>query len=148
MDNNQLLKHSRKWDRTGVVVASLCLIHCLAFPLLIVMLPATRAFLDSKVLEFFILSAGISVGIVSFYTSYQQHRKIYPMVLGAAGVVFLTASLFGDPLGITHSHSHVFGVIDPFMILGGLCLIGGHIWNIHACHCFCDRTCAHEEHQH
>ena len=152
MDDSQLLRHSKTWDRTGVFVAGLCLIHCLAFPFLIAAIPALHAFFDNSYLEITILTLGIVVGSISFFTSYRRHRKIYPMLIGALGVAFLLTNLFVIPMteGVAHSlseHSHSALNIHPLMILGGLFLIAGHIWNIHACHCFCDKSCHHEEHQ-
>ncbi len=147
MNDPQLIHHSKTWDRTGVFVASLCLLHCLAFPFFIAALPATRAFFANAWLEGTILVLGIIVGSISFYTSYKKHRKIYPTLLGLLGVIFLFSNLFLFPGSYGHAHDSSFiQHIDPLMILGGSFLIAGHLWNIHACHCFCDTSCDHEEH--
>lgn len=147
MDNSQLLKHSRFWDRTGMVVAGLCLIHCILFPILIMLLPATRAIFQSPLIEGGILFSGILIGSISFTTSYRKHRLPYPMMAGLGGVAFLAFSLFVHV--DTDRHLELFEIpIDPFMIVGGLLLIIGHAWNLHACHCFCDKSCHHEEHEH
>ena len=151
----QLLHHSKTWDRTGVIIAGLCLVHCLAFPFIIAALPVTRLYFDNPYIEITILSLGIIVGSISFFTSYKKHRKIYPMLLGALGIGFLFSNLFILPFRKGHVH-YIFSEgqslslenVDPLMIIGGLFLIAGHIWNIHACHCFCDNSCHHQEHQH
>ncbi len=148
MDNNELLAHSKRWDRTGLVIAFLCLVHCLSFPVIIALLPSARVFLDSKWLEWSILCAGILIGTISFSLSFQKHRQKYPIVLGLIGVFFLTLSLIFSPSLHTH-YTEVFSLwdsLDPFMITGGLLLIAGHFGNIHACHCFCDHGCHHPEH--
>jgi hypothetical protein len=119
-------------------------IHCLLFPLLIVSIPASRPFFENPLLEAIILLLGISIGAVSFITSYRQHRLPYPLMLGLTGVALLTINLFV----FTGRHGHWEGLgfpLDPFMVLGGLLLIAGHAWNIHACHCFCAPSCQHKE---
>ena len=156
MNDSQLIHHSKTWDRSGVIIAGLCLAHCLAFPFIIAAIPATRVYFNNPIFEVTILSLGVIVGSISFHTSYKKHRKIYPMILGILGVAFLFANLFILPLsdgGHTHHvlsehESFSFGNLDPLMILGGLFLILGHIWNIHACHCFCDKSCHSPEHEH
>lgn len=154
VDNSELLKHSKTWDRTGVFVAALCLVHCLALPFIMAAMPATRAFFDSIVLELVILFLGVVIGTISFITSFKKHRKFGPMILGALGVFFLVANL--GIIRWTAEHSHFLGTsfrvneleIDPLMILGGIFLVAGHMWNIHACHCFCDADCGHEHPDH
>lgn len=128
-------------------VAGLCVVHCILFPFLIILLPASRGFLHNPVLEGVILFSGIIIGSISFTTSYRKHRKPWPMMLGLSGVALLTFSLFVYIDSDAHFEIFEFPV-DPFMVLGGIMLIGGHAWNLHACHCFCDKTCHHEEHEH
>ncbi len=128
-------------------IAGLCIVHCILFPFLILLLPATRGFFYNPILEAAILFTGIFVGSISFTTSYRKHRKPYPMMMGLTGVAFLTVNLF--VYMESESHFELSGIpVDPFMIVGGLLLIGGHAWNLHACHCFCEPTCDHQEHEH
>lgn len=150
MDNNELLHHSKTWDRSGVFVATLCLIHCLGLPFLVALLPTTRVLFDSRIFEIIVLGLGISVGSISFFTTYKKHRNIFPMLLGFFGVACLVTNLVLINRGSAHHHNidlspnlHSLQV-DPLMIMGGIFLIAGHIWNIHACHCFCDKSCGHQ----
>lgn len=148
MDDKQLIKHSKFWDRAGIFVASLCLVHCLLFPFIILLLPAARQLFANPILEGVILFLGISVGSISFMTTYKKHRKPYPIMIGLTGVALLSLNLFVFAEG--EAHTEVLGgfILDPLMIIGGAFLIIGHAWNIHACHCFCDTRCAHGQHGH
>lgn len=151
MDNSQLIQHSKKWDRAGLFVAGLCLIHCLALPLVISLLPALEFFSKGKMFEAVLLTIAILVGGVSFITTYVRHRKIYPMILGALGMGFLAYSLLSTPFNApTHpEHKDIWehlAHMNPQIIIGGLLLTIGHMWNIHACHCFCDKRCEHGHH--
>ena len=149
MDQQQLLQHSKKWDRTGAWIAGLCLLQCLALPFLVVAAPASFSFLGAPWLESSLLLASILVGALSFWTSYKQHQNKWPLLLGTFGILFLLYSLFHG-IGPHHleSHQSLFSVIDWSVLVGGTLLIGGHLLNIHACHCFCDSGCGHEQHHH
>lgn len=141
MTEDNLIQHSKKWDRTGILVATLCLIHCLAFPLLVVLLPATKSIFHNEIFELIIFSLGIVVGSISFFTSYKKHGIIQPMFIGLIGVGFLMMSLASS---FTHSHSET--QFSYYTILGGTLLIIGHLWNIRACACYCEKTCEHNHH--
>lgn len=148
MNQHHLIEHSRKWDRTGVVVAAICLVHCLAFPLLVLLIPTTETLLNNPIVEATLLVSAILVGSISFFTSYQTHKKVGPLILGTLGVGLMVLSLFSD---LEHGHSDFDSLVDRLnllMMLGGALLITGHLWNIYACHCFCDTGCKHEEHHH
>ena len=153
MDNSELLKHSKTWDRSGLFVAILCLLHCLALPFIALLLPFTRSLFNSLFFEAVILVLGVLVGSISFVTTYRKHKNLYPMLLGILGVMFLFVNLIFIKSGaLIHSHAHAEATmhslrVDPMMILGGIFLIAGHLWNIHACHCFCEEDCSHQ-HEH
>ena len=153
VDNSQLLKHSKTWDRTGVFVASLCLIHCLATPFVAMTLPSISSFFENIWLEATILILGVTIGSASFYTSFRKHHQWGPMIIGTLGVLLMLGNLVHMATAGDHHHEeemyHLFGTpIEPLIILGGFLLIVGHLWNIRECHCFCEHDCAHESHSH
>ena len=129
-----------------MILAILCILHCLLFPVLVALLPATRVVFNSIILEISILFFGILIGSISFITSFKKHRKPGPLALGFTGVLFLGIDLFVLSGDKGHIDFHGLSDIHPLMIAGGLALIAGHAWNLHACHCFCDKACSHEEH--
>ncbi|MEM7646817.1 MAG: MerC domain-containing protein [Pseudomonadota bacterium] len=140
MDRRQLNHHSQKWDRTGVTVASLCLLHCIGLPFLFLFLPSVQWILDNPMIEVGILGAGIIVGSIAFLGSYKEHKRKGPMILGISGVVALVIQVVMENL---NHHSHVvenpsFETIEPLTAVGGLLLIAGHLWNIRTCRQFCD----------
>lgn len=150
MKNPPLIAHSRRWDRTGIVVSLLCLIHCLALPVLILALPITEKILGHFWLEISMMLVALSVGIFSFTTSYFRHRKKLPVAIGGFGLLLLAMSLtrtlglnpWLSPLPDHHSLTQ----LDPFLFAGGALLVWAHFLNIRACHCFCDDHCHDEEH--
>lgn len=148
VNNSQFLRHSKFWDRTGMFVAGLCIVHCLLFPFLLIALPASRELFHSPILEGVILLAGIIAGSISFTTSYKKHRLPYPMMIGLTGVALLAINLFVFTEDKTHVDLSGGPIaVAPLMILGGILLVAGHAWNLHACHCFCDKSCDHDHHE-
>lgn len=142
MTDHSLIQHSKKWDRTGIFVASLCLVHCLALPFLVALIPTTEFLHSSLWIEFVVLTLGVLVGSISFFTSYKKHKMLQPMFVGLLGVAFLMYSLFDSRMHSLQSGIHWSTVI------GGSLLIAGHLWNIRACSCYCDKTCDHDHSHH
>lgn len=109
------------WIESAAMGLSIgCLIHCLALPLVIALLPATASWLHLP--ESFHLWALLSALPVSLYmliTSSHQHGKRFPVLIGAAGLTLMACGLLiaDDAIetGITSS--------------GALLLAGAHIIN-------------------
>ena len=125
MSENSLIQHSKKWDRSGIIVSSLCLSHCLALPFIMIALPVSFEFLENEWIEVGLFSMGIFIGSYSFVTSFNRHRRLQPMLVGATGVAFLCWSLYSGLVLEVHSFY--------YSIVGGALLVAGHIWNIKAC---------------
>lgn len=148
MNQHQLLQHSKKWDRVGLAISILCIIHCIILPFILLFMPWIHL-LNGPFIESLLLASGALVGGVSFWTSFKKHRQRGPLLLGLIGVGFLIFSIISiHSLDHQHAlHSNLpIGKIDFVTVTGGLFLIAGHVWNIRACHCFCDNSCEHEHH--
>ncbi|MEM1269002.1 MAG: MerC domain-containing protein [Bacteroidota bacterium] len=107
-------------DAAGITVSVLCLIHCLALPLI-----ATGALA-------WLVSERVHVGLVMILSlvvigvagpGYRRHRRaLVPALLGV-GLVFLVAALvLGEPMG---EHVETGGTV-----IGTGCLIVGHFLNL------------------
>jgi hypothetical protein len=146
VEKEQLLQHSKIWDRTGIVVATLCMFHCLLFPAFVLAVPTTKSVFGSPLLEGSVLFLGILVGSISFTTAYRKHRLVQPMMVGLTGVAILALRLFVFPEEEGVEEVLSLAALNPFVVTGGSLLILGHYLNLRACHCYCDHDCPHEEH--
>lgn len=123
--------HQHPLDRSGITVSAICLVHCLATPLLAVLVPAFEEFhggedLFHRVAALLILA----IGSVAFYRGYLHHRKQNLLALGASGFLVVAIGLFQS------SHIEVVAGLNRqsiFMIIGSLILITAHVLNIRAC---------------
>ncbi len=61
-------------DKIGIFTSLLCMIHCIAFPLLFSMLPVLKL-VDEK-FEWSMLVTAFLVGILSFYDNYRRHKYL------------------------------------------------------------------------
>lgn len=118
-------------DKTGVSLSLLCLVHCLAGPLLITAFPFLHA--SSYEVYFHSLFAPILIGIAffAFYRGYQKHAN--PRILLLA---FLGSALLLLALAFPNQEVHSIFTIGTLMsITGSTVLIVAHLWNIRSCVC-------------
>lgn len=139
MLKRQVLSHSKKWDRTGILLSALCLAHCILLPFVVTASPLISSYFESMWAHFIIHFSVIGVALLSLFTTYQQHRNISPLLLGSFGVgVLITSYITGEVLGYFH---HFW----PNAV-GSIFILSAHAWNLRICHCFCNTQCDHSEH--
>jgi len=105
MDQNST--KSTDWlDGTAVVLSGLCLVHCLALPLIVVGLPFLSGFSEGH----------LGIG-------FRRHHDSRVIVAGAIGMLLLT-------IGGTIAHSQYGIVADRSLtVLGALTLAAAHFYN-------------------
>lgn len=114
---------SKNADRIGIISSSLCLVHCIALPLLISLQPALISFLhdDMHFVEYIFLLLSV---VAVFFATRSTHmsdstRKLFYVVLG----VFTLSILLGERFHWLHYIGY----------LGSFALIVLHIINIRQC---------------
>jgi hypothetical protein len=117
-------------DTLGVCASSLCLVHCICLPFLIVLLPTIGAkYLGNEfvhhLLAFFVVFFCLSA-IVPGYLRHKNRSVLYLMMVGLSVVLFATffsAAMFGENAEV------------PVITFGNLFVIGAHFRNRHLCGC-------------
>lgn len=105
----------------AVSASLLCLVHCLALPLLLLLLPGVLGlFAQSDAFHYAALALVVPAALAAFWLGYCRHRARRPALLGLAGVTCLVVALLpgateGRELGFT--------------VAGSLLLIVGHGMN-------------------
>lgn len=84
----------QKWlDGFAIGASSLCLVHCLVLPALLVMLPAVAAFIAlPKSFHLWMLVAAVPASGLAIGIGYRRHRRWIPVALAATGLSFLGAA--------------------------------------------------------
>lgn len=161
-----LMRTKLNWDLLGSCAATACMIHCLAFPLIVAMLPflsgaaTASANIDEQMLSaenveasancpraccsspvnfwthVALFAAVAPIGLVAWGNGYRQHGQLGVVVLGSFGIASLLLALI---IG-----DQLFdGAGEMYMtVLGSICMVTAHLWNSRACFC---RSC-HSHH--
>jgi len=119
-------------DFIGIGLSLLCLIHCLALPVLIAFAPAILHNLPGDDLTHRSLAVAIAlVGFLAFRSGYRVHRRRRVLVAFVAGLVLVSiAALLGDQVLTGYGEATI-------TVCGGILLVTAHLVN----HSFC-RSCA------
>lgn len=120
--DNSVVKSTEMLDKAAVTLSGLCLLHCLALPLLLIVLPFINAVsLDGLHAE--MLFVVIPVSSVALLLGFRRHGDRRILLAGVVGMVLLI-------LGGTVAHDH-YGVIADrtLTIAGALVLAFTHYRN-------------------
>lgn len=115
-------------DNTAISLSLLCIIHCLALPLIIVMLPALTIFnLQDEAVHFWMLAAVIPTSLFALTVGCRKHTNYNVMGLGIVGLTIILASAFvgHDLLGQTGE--------TVLTTVGAIIIAVGHLINQRLC---------------
>jgi MerC mercury resistance protein len=125
------IRASSRADKVGIAVASLCFVHCIVGPVLLVFAGFSSLIHLSENLEPVFLLGSAAMGLAALLPGYRRrHGRISCLVMFGGGLVSLVSKRYLGAHGIV-----------PEMALAGVgavLLIGAHILNLRLCrHCPC-----------
>lgn len=88
----------RLFDGLAIGASALCLVHCLALPILIMLVPALAAYLTLP--ESFHIGAlilAVPTSILALAAGYRRHRWTRPMIVAAPAIALLGLGAFAAP---------------------------------------------------
>ncbi|MDH3719704.1 MAG: MerC domain-containing protein [Planctomycetota bacterium] len=117
------MSKSTNWlDGAAVGLSALCLVHCLALPLVVAGLPFLAQFSEGH-LHKQMLIVVLPLSIVALGLGYRHHHNGRIVAAGAVGMALLT-------VGATIAHSQWGLMADrSFTIVGALVLAAAHFYN-------------------
>lgn len=108
-------------EGAAVSASLLCLVHCLALPFLLLVLPGVIGlFARSDAFHYVVLALVVPAALTAFWLGYRRHRARRPALLGLAGMACLVVALLP---GIGQ------GAELWFTVAGSLLLVFGHTMN-------------------
>lgn len=127
------------WDKIGIGLSSICVVHCILTPIAFVVLPAIGFAAGEHTHEFHWIMGGVllPVALIAFVRGFKHHRQFLPALIGTIGVAIIFAALF-----FVDSHDDLFQHFAISM-LGSAFLLVGHVLNRRACN-----QCAVHNHDH
>jgi len=126
----------QRLDAAAIVLSSVCMLHCLALPIVLTILPiANVSLVEEATFHLLMMTLILPISLIALTIGCRQHKDRLTLVLGTVGLVVLTATaVFG----------HVwFGFLGERIVtsLGGLILASAHIQNFRCCRA---NDCTHE----
>jgi hypothetical protein len=127
------MNYAAYWDKLGVAGSGLCLIHCLALPVMVGVLPGLGiAFLADEIVHQILACLLIAVAALAFIPGYRRHRDKRVLLLMGGGLGLILFATWGSERFDLHGSGETF-----ISVAGSVLLIGAHLLN----HSFC-RACA------
>ena len=111
------------WDKLGIFASAACLVHCLALPLLIPLLPALALVPHTGVHALLLLPI-IGLSLLALLPGYRRHRSRFVGAAALAGITLCTIAVGAEAL------FHIESLDVPFTVVGGMLLVGAHIANL------------------
>ncbi|MBX3153479.1 MerC domain-containing protein [Candidatus Obscuribacterales bacterium] len=131
--NTNVLNTAVVMDNLGIIASAICLVHCLAMPFVIALLPVLGLqFLESHESHMYLAAAIWAFALFAIVPGYLKHRKL-PILLGTiAGLGLVT-------LGVMYGHA-LLGERGEMICLsaGNLMLVAVHWKNRGLCKCGTD----------
>jgi len=117
---NQDTQKSTDWlDGTAVALSALCLVHCLALPLVVAGLPFFAQFSEGH-LHAQVLVVVLPLSVIALSIGFRRHRDLRIITAGALGILLLAT-------GATFAHTQLGLTADrAFTIAGSLLLATAH----------------------
>lgn len=122
-------KKTTVWDRVGMTLSSLCAVHCLLTPFLILLVPTLGGLFESEWVHLGLALLVMPVAFYAFWAGYQHHHRKYLLVMGFAGALMIGAASV-----LPHEWVEALG-FDIMTIAGSFILVISHILNRKACLC-------------
>jgi uncharacterized membrane protein YeaQ/YmgE (transglycosylase-associated protein family) len=122
-------------NNLAIGLSAFCAVHCLASPLLIVLLPSLTALqLDNEAFHSWLLIGVIPSSLFSLLMGCKQHGFYRVLIIGLCGLLFLISAVLVE--GFEHGE-----VIEKVLTVIGACIVAsGHHLNFRLCrqHSNCD----------
>lgn len=117
---NQDTQKSRDWlDAAAVFMSGLCLVHCLALPLVVAGVPFLAQFADTH-LHYQVLVIVVPLSVFALALGFRRHRNARILAAGGLGLLLLV-------VGATVAHTQLGLLADRlFTIAGSLTLAVAH----------------------
>ena len=115
-------------DRAAICFSSLCILHCLLLPVLLVAYPiGIVVTLSDEIFHQIMVSVALPLSLASLYVGYGHHKRNQLVVLGGIGIVMLVLPLITPHELISESGE------TWLTVAGAVILCMAHVVNFRLC---------------
>jgi hypothetical protein len=114
-----MTKIQQMTDKAAIAFSFLCVVHCIAQPLLFFIIPALPGlyFLEHHIFHKAILFAVVPIGLIALVAGYLHHKNRYVFTTGLFGLITLTSiSIWGHDI-LSELQEMVLTGIASFIII-------------------------------
>ena len=123
-------------DKFAIGLSLICAIHCLALPLLLIILPSMMALqLDNEIFHTLIIITVLPVSIFALTLGYKKHKRNWLLIVGFIGLLLLVIAVI-----LGEETTGEFGE-KLLTVLGASFVAAGHLWNFRLCQQLADCAC-------
>jgi len=125
---NKIKSLSSYTNNFAIGLSGMCVLHCLATPLLLALLPSLSALnLESEAFHRWLLIAVIPTSLFSLAIGCKQHQYYRVLVMGALGLLVLVSAVFVEDLANGE-------LLEKVLTVSGAVIIAlAHIMNFRLC---------------
>lgn len=127
------------FDKVSIGLSLLCSLHCLAIPLLALLLPTASALsLENEGLHNILLALVLPISCSALFIGYKQHKNLNVLLIGIVGLIILCTTFW---LG----HAVLGEVVEKSItIMASLLIMYSHYLNYTKCLSDVDCSCHSE----
>ena len=126
----------RKLDKLAILLSGTCLLHCLALPLLVTLVPISQgSLLEEQTFHLLMLWVILPTSLLALTSGCWKHKDITTIALGALGLTSLTLTAIAGHDFLTPNGE------KWATITAGMILATAHIRNF----LICQRTCSQNQ---
>ena len=85
---------TRFLDIISIVISFACIVHCLFFPALLILLPTLLSSINNELIHSILLVFIYPISIYAIYIGFKKHHNKALVVQGISGIFILTLALF------------------------------------------------------
>ena len=120
------IKSNSVADKFAILLSSLCLLHCVLTPFLLISVPylAGFAFLKDEALHIWLLCLVVPASIIAIGFGYTQHKNNTTLMLAFSGIAVLVGA-------VTIGHEMFGHEAETIMtVIGSILVVSGHVKNL------------------
>ncbi|MFT7009817.1 MAG: hypothetical protein ACJAXJ_004371 [Colwellia sp.] len=127
-----MIKTKNVTDKLAITLSIACAIHCLALPLILLLLPSFVVLqLNNEAFHTWMVIIVLPTSVYALFMGCKQHKRYRLLFIGFLGLMLLVFAVW---LGNEYWEK-------VLTLVGSMVIAGGHYWNYRLCqqHRFCHR---------
>ncbi|MCG7648503.1 MerC domain-containing protein [Alteromonas macleodii] len=117
-------------DRLAMLLSSLCVIHCLLTPILLISIPALAgvSILNDETFHQILLFFVLPIGVFALSLGYLHHKNKWVVFAGVFGLTLLSSPLLVEWVGLGHEVLGEYGEVT-ITVIASFIIVGAHLIN-------------------